>query len=280
MDSGASMSMSGVPGRIKYSRPVMDTKIVGFNGSLSTVNEVGSNSDFKREYYVANMPEDLVLLSAHEYATGGAIILLEDGGAVLKMNTTELEEFKMLISKYQVFKKLCVNDRTYEVAGSVCEYAGLSISSDSLKHDFNEAYSATASRFFNTKVHVSNVEERILTMLLTGFSYADLYQLAKSNGIGGLHPDINVKTLNRYMQKYGATPTLITLSRPRTVADRTGLKDKLPDAFTQWYHALQQHRYCSDTGFFFFFHKSPATWYSVVSYFYHRPQQCPLYKIK
>ena len=193
MDSGAARSMSGIPGRIRHSKPVVDTQIIGFNGSLSAVSDVGQNEDFKQEYYVADMPEDLVLLSAHAYSIGGAIILMEDGGAVLRMNKRELEEFKNIISKYKVFKQLCVKNRTYEVVGSVCDYAGLSLSSDSLKHDYSEANSATASRFFNTKVNVSNVEERILTMLLTGFSYADLYQLAKSNGIGGLHPDINIK---------------------------------------------------------------------------------------
>jgi hypothetical protein len=35
------------------------------------------------EYYVSNMPSDMVLLSAHDYASDGAAILMKDSGVVL-----------------------------------------------------------------------------------------------------------------------------------------------------------------------------------------------------
>lgn len=214
--------MSGVPGRIKNKKSINNIRIVGFNNSTSAVNSVGINCDGVREYYVASMPKDLVLLSAHAYSIGGAVILLEDGGVVLRMSKEEIHDFKLLLEKYKVFKRLVVANNTYEVINKVSEFAGFSIQTES-------CLSATSTRFFNTKVNVSNTEERLLTMMLMGFSYGDLYKLATHNSIGGLHPDISTVNLNRFMTKYGATPSLITLSHPKKVSNPVGLKDKIPD---------------------------------------------------
>ena len=120
------------------------------------------NSDGVREYYVSSMLNDLVLLSGHAYSIGG-VILLEDGGVILRMSKNELQEFK----QYKIYKRLQVVNNTYEVMNTVSEFAGFSITDQVNKEE--SGLSATAARFFNTKVHVSNTEERLLTMMLMGF---------------------------------------------------------------------------------------------------------------
>ena len=213
--------MSGVKGRLTNSKNVSNKKIIGFNNSTSKIDLVGINDDGVKEYYVSAMPNDLVLLSAYQYSIGGAVILLEDGGAVLRMSKHEIDDFKELIKKYKVFKRLTVSNNTYEVINTVQE---IDHSGES-----DMGFSATASRYFNTKVNVSSVEERILTMFIMGFSYGDLYKLTSSNSLGGLHPAITKTSLHKFMTKYGATPALITMSHPKKIDNPAGLKDKVPD---------------------------------------------------
>ena len=54
------------------------------------------------------MPNDLVLLSGHAYSIGGAVILLEDGGVILRMSKNKLQEFK----QYKICKRLQVVNNT------------------------------------------------------------------------------------------------------------------------------------------------------------------------
>ena len=42
-----------------------------------------------------------------------------------------------------------------------------------VEYTLEEALKGTASRFFNTKVNVSNQEGRILTLLMTGLTFHD-----------------------------------------------------------------------------------------------------------
>ena len=56
----------------------------------------------------------MVLLSGHAYSIGGAVILLEDGGVILRMSKNELNEFKQLINQYKIYKRLQVVNNTYE----------------------------------------------------------------------------------------------------------------------------------------------------------------------
>ena len=190
MDSGASSSMSGDSSRIVTNLPCeySNVKIIGFNGSMSSPDRVGLNADGKKEYYVPAMPDNLALLSAHSYASDGAVILLTDGGAVLRLSPSELEEFKNSISKFEKTKQLCVRNRTYEVCHD--DPAVSRVSSD---HDSSiEAMSNTAVRFFNTKVNVSNQTERILTLLMTGLSFRDLYSHVSNGSLEGLPPDLTI----------------------------------------------------------------------------------------
>ena len=173
MDSGASANMSGSKDRLVQELPLDDNvKIVGFNGTMSSPEHLGLNRDGKKEYYVPSMPENVALLSAHSYALDGAVVLFDDGGAVLQLSSSDRTEFQNDLQKYKKVKSLCVNNRTYEV----CQ------SNDTAKCTNNgftpaeEANSNTAVRFFNNKVNVSNNCERILTMLMTGLSFRDIYR--------------------------------------------------------------------------------------------------------
>jgi hypothetical protein len=68
-DSGCSRNMSGVRDRLLDSTSApANVSVRGFNNSVSAVDSVGLNEDGKVEYYVPNMPSDMVLLSAHDGA--------------------------------------------------------------------------------------------------------------------------------------------------------------------------------------------------------------------
>ena len=215
MDSGASSNMSGADNRIVTKLSLDDNiKIVGFNGAASSPVSVGLNSDGKREYFVPSMPENLALLSAHSYAQDGAVILLGDGGVVLQLTPSELTDLKQKLSRYRAVKALCVRNRTYEV----CPATAADCTGSVL-----DALSNTAVRFFNTKVNVSNASERILTMLMTGLSFRDLYSHVSNGSLEGMPPDLTLSALNHYEHKYGVTPEFIRLAIARNPGHRTGL---------------------------------------------------------
>jgi len=207
-DSACSRCMSGIPERLRdTSKPLSTIAVKGFNGTVSTVDTVGVNDDGKREYYIQNMPADLCLLSANEYAKDGAAILMEDDGVVLRLSSEEKERFREYISQFQKIKELVVRNRTYEVANS---------SSDEV------AMNNTATRYFNSKVNVSNNEERIMATLLTGLSFRDIYHMIKYNCAKGLPRDITIQSLNSFQHKYGSTPDVLQLAVPNLAGNTKG----------------------------------------------------------
>ena len=234
-DTGASRCMSGVEGRIKEISEMDEAvRITGFNGTVSMASLVGVNSDGKQEYFVPNMPSDLVLLCGHAYASDGAAILHKNGGMVVKLNADQLGELLNFVQKFQIIKHLKVSNRTYEVANSNQEelpaYSSKSQSSPILSFfaedcsaEELEAFSSVATKFFNTKVNVSNTTERILTLLLSGLSFNDLYQHVKNQSLAGLPPDVTISALNHFAHKYGRTPDIIRMALPFVPSNRTGL---------------------------------------------------------
>ena len=141
--------------------------------------------------FVEDMPSDMVLLSAHDYAKDGAAILFGHYGVVLRLSQEEkerLESFVRDLSKRnEVLKELRVNGRTYEVAQS----SDLFVS--------EEAMDSTATRYFNSKVNISNTDERILTMLLTGLTFKDIYSMALYQNVEGFPRDF-VVTWKEYFE--------------------------------------------------------------------------------
>lgn len=85
------------------------------------------------------------------------------------------------------------------------------------------ANSSTATKFYNTKMNVANETQRVLTLLLMGMTFSDLYSCVKHNSIEGLPPDVNIRMLNSFAHKYGRTPDLVRLAVPTDNVSRFGL---------------------------------------------------------
>jgi hypothetical protein len=220
-DTACSHNMSGVRGRILSEENITDNiYIKGFNGNVSTVDEIGSNVDGKREYYVREMPADMVLLSAHDYCKDGAAILLPDSGVVLQLSTAERKKLEEYIKPFKVTKQLTVKNRTYEVAKD----DGIYESASSADVNVEVAMSNTATRYFNTKVNASSSEESILAMLLTGISFNDLYSIVSSkvSTVNGIPRNITLQTLNNFKSKYGKTPDVLQMAFPQLAGNTKG----------------------------------------------------------
>ena len=217
-DTACSSNMSGVPQRlIPDTIHVSDVEIKGFNNSTSSSNYTGVNEDGKKEYFVQSMPRNLALLCAHEYAKEGAAVLFPTDGVVVKMNQDDQSALKEFLKGFPAIKKLVVRNRTYEVnsdEGSAAE--------DEVCVAEEQAHSSTATKYFNSKVHVSNVNERVLATLLTGISFADLYSMVKNENVEGLPHELTDKVLNRFANDYGRTPDVVQLSTPNLAGNHKG----------------------------------------------------------
>ena len=225
-DSGASRCMTGNPSRHSDLRPVTrPVRILGFNSSGSTPSHIGLNHDGKEEYYVSDMPEHLTLLCANAYCQDGCAVLFADGGLVLKMTAGELEGLKAFLKSYPVQKVLRVNNRTYEVDHKPYAIPQLEVEHVNLSMTLEEALQGTATRFFNTKVNVSNQEERILTLLMTGLTFRDWQTHLQHGSLRGIPKDLTTHGMNQFEYRYGRTPDIVQLANPRSVRDATGLRD-------------------------------------------------------
>jgi hypothetical protein len=194
--------MSGVKGRLGSAEKSKQNIIIkGFNGNTSNVSEVGLNEDGKIEYFVNDMPSDMVLLSAHDYAMDGAAILFDNSGVVLHLTKKEKKKLENYVKQFNVTKQLVVKNRTYEVKNDNVE----------------QAMSNSATKYFNSKINVSNNDERIMAMLLTGLSFADLYSMVKSGSALGLPRDMTIQSLNNFEHKYGKTPDIIQMALPKDI---------------------------------------------------------------
>ena len=228
-DTGASRCMSGDPDRITSSQPLSrPVRITGFNGNRSTPTSMGVNADGKEEYYVEDMPPHLTLLCANAYCHDGCAVLFEDGGLVLRMTKAELAALKEFLSAYHVVKHLTVNNRTYEVDQQVTTHEAMTVievEEERMREPMQEdALSGIAARFFNTKVNVSNQEERILTLLMTGLTFRDLHMHVKNGSLARIPPDLTLAGLNRFAYRYGRRPDILGLADPRNIGDVTGLR--------------------------------------------------------
>ena len=220
MDSACSRCMSGVKNRIRttdvHSTKARNIEISGFNGSSSRVDAVGENSDGKIEYYVSSMPENLVLLSAHAYAQDGAVVLLKDGGGVYKLKDVELKQLHQCLDKFEPIMELVVENRTYEVRSDV----------KSVSSEVEQAVAHAASTYFNTKVNVSNVEERIMVYLMSGLTLENMFHYLQLSCVRGIHPEITTSALNNFKRKWGSTPDVYQLANPRKEGNRKGYMSK------------------------------------------------------
>jgi hypothetical protein len=194
-DSACSRNMSGNPSRLVPSTvtSVNNIRVKGFNNTISPANSLGRNEDNKTELFVPSMPSNLVLLSAHDYAKDGCALLFDDFGILIKLTESEKKQsfIESLINRYPITKFLKVVNNTYEVV-NLTEY--LNPPQDSVVTE--SAHSSTASRYFNSKIHVTNPEERVLATLLTGLSFNDIYSHLKNNSLIGFPRDLTIQSMN------------------------------------------------------------------------------------
>ena len=85
----------------------------------------------------------------------------------------------------------------------------------------------TATRYFNSKVHVSNKEERTLSMLLMGFTRKDLYNITTSQCVNGLPRDLTKHALNQFSHRHGTSPDILQQARPNLAGNTMALKPEL-----------------------------------------------------
>eukprot|EP01031_Cornospumella_fuschlensis_P025284 gene25284-30532_t len=264
-DTACSRCVSGRAMRLRHIFPTTSAhyqqQIKGFNGSSSRIALAGLNENGKIEYYVPDMPEDLCLLCAHDYAKDGAVVLFADRGLVLKLTPQQALHLREMVENLPRSMDLKVKNRTYEVDtinpgtvvphsktmpfSSPVDYSHCLPALSVVTEDQNpgddqemtpittgepeasslntqEAYGTTGTNYFVSRVNVTKVEELILAYLLSGFTLTSLRTSLKNNSISGLHPGITVKGVDRFARKYGATPDVLALAFPHPYGGERG----------------------------------------------------------
>ncbi len=151
-DTDCSMNIFGVRDAERYLSCLhevqkVELEVKTFAGQSWEENLVGINGDGKNELFMKVMREDLVLLCAQQYVSAGAAVLFEDNRFVMKLQEEEKRELREFISKHEVQKMLQVKiNSTYRVQDGLVK----------------EEMAMVANTYFNTKVNISNREERIL----------------------------------------------------------------------------------------------------------------------
>jgi hypothetical protein len=145
------------------------------------------------------------------------------------MTPSELDGLKAFLKSYPVQKQLRVRNRTYEVDSASTNDSPLTVEMAHVAYTLEEALQGTASRFFNTKVNVSNQEERILTLLMTGLTFKDWRAHLQHGSMHGIPRDLTKRGMDTFEYRYRRTPDIMTLANPRSVRDATGLRDDPPE---------------------------------------------------
>ena len=224
-DSAASQNFYGSRDCLKVisedSEPIF---IEGFTGNHQAVSrESGINRDGKHSFYVRGMPKELALLSAYLYVQDGAAILLPSDGVVVKLSQEELKKLKAFIVQFEEVFKLKVVNNTYEVVRTNEQSSNIEPSHQ--QKDYPIAMSSTSTKFFNTKVNVANSTQRILTLLLTGLSFEDIYNMVKYQSASGLPPDLTMSQLNAFSHQFGRTPDILRLATAQQIPNQRGLME-------------------------------------------------------
>ncbi len=207
LDSACGKNMSGVRGRVEEIKSEEELVVGGFNGKKSITRSKGVNGDGKEEWFVEDMPEDLVLLCANEYAKDGVVMLFGEDGMVLRLRENEEEEFRRWIRDYPVVKKLLVKNSTYRVVED---------------EDAEEVVAMAANTYFNTKINVSDGEERILAYMLMGFGWDTLWGGVNDGSIKGFHPGLTKELLNKFANKWGKSPDILQMAHPNVTGNMKG----------------------------------------------------------
>ena len=221
-DTGCSRTISSDVKRLVIKKEMVNggVNIVGFNGSKSQVTAVGLNDEGLVEYYVPEMPSGLVLVCAHDYTKNdGVVILREKDGFALSLSADEKQILEdKIIKRSKMIKKLKVSKNTYEVDNEIVGSASSEI-----------GMSSVATRYFNSSVHVSDKIERIMELLLRGFSLKTLrYYYGREMLLPGLPRDVTIKDIDKYERMHGANPEILQQALPNLQGNVKGYGYKAP----------------------------------------------------
>ena len=129
-----------------------------------------------------------------------------------------------------------MDNRTYEADSNVATPEALMFIEidDERNRDLTveDALSDVATRFFNTKINVSNQEERILTLVMTGLAFRDWSLHVKNASLRGLPKDLTTARLSRFAHIFGRKPDILDMADPINGRDASGLRDP-PKEFTR-----------------------------------------------
>jgi len=217
-DTGCSLDVTGIKRDDYVGFEEKNGEIRGFDGSIKSMKNLGLKRDGQWEAHVPEM-KDLSLVSAARHIGNGIAVLLADGGFVTEGLTTEQRD--EIISKIELMNpnkkmQLTVKDNIFVVdSNSKCSH-------------WKEFGLLTRAKFFNVKVDVQNEEQRIITLMLCGFSTLDQLKILKHGCLAGFPPDLTKRNVQSFINKYGATPDLIKMAFPTQDANVWGLLDDVP----------------------------------------------------
>ena len=202
--------------------------IKGFNSSSEHASIIFENKDGFRELYVSSMPKDLLLVSAQHYIKHfGGSFLHADGGILFRYKyeggKEELEDW--FNNNVDVVGKITEVNSTYEIEMTepsdhkmqtdtetmMTAYSATSLDSE-IEWRLELAYSAT--KFFNSIPQVSNEQERVIGMLMSGLSMNDLRSMVKNKSVTGLDKRITEQSLNSVSKDFGTTISHKQLALP------------------------------------------------------------------
>ena len=244
MDSGASMNMTSAvesldPTTVRLGVGKQGIRIQGFNGMQESTRTVGSNKEGFDTALLQpqQMPVDLELLCAHDYASLGAVVLHAHGGSVLRLDDQERQRFLEYIAHLREVMRLKVHRKIYEVDPNHSLYSLTPASFDhqdsSDQAPVDDAYfvrhativdsqdpavvesiidTAYSSIYTLGRVNYSDTDSRIYGMLLSGVTFATLKHTANNQSILGIHPSITATALRTFEKQHGSTPDIVALA--------------------------------------------------------------------
>jgi hypothetical protein len=123
----------------------------------------------------------------------------------------------MSMTNQSLKNELTVRNNTYD------EVVDAPLLSSSLPAPpLQQAFASPATRYFNIKIYVSTVEERILATLLSGLTFKDPLIMTTNASVISMPHYITPQSLHRFENKYGRTPDILQLAFPDLGGNKKG----------------------------------------------------------
>ena len=106
LDSGSGLSLTkSTDSLVNVTEPEPDEvfRCVSFNGNASISGRIGTNRDGFTVHEINDMPSNLTLLAASQYASKGAVVLFQEKGLIITGNNLEIEKFRKFVDQQTVF---------------------------------------------------------------------------------------------------------------------------------------------------------------------------------